>query len=153
GKRALVSGGTKGIGAAVVKRLTSAGAVVLTTARSLPTGGTPDHFIQADVSTREGVNRVIEATLDRLGGLDILINSVGGSTAPSGGALALTDDHWQQALDLNLYAAVRLDRGFLPPMLRQGSGVITRVSSIQRPLPLYQAALAYAAAKAALINY
>ena len=141
GKRALVTGGTKGIGAAVVKRLASAGAVVLTTARSLPTGGTTDHFIQADVSTREGVNRVIEATLDRLGGLDILINAVGGSTAPGGGALALTDDHWQQALDLNILAAVRLDRGLLPSMLKQGHGVIVHVSSIQRTLPLFEATL------------
>jgi NAD(P)-dependent dehydrogenase (short-subunit alcohol dehydrogenase family) len=93
GKRALVTGGTRGIGAAVVDRLASGGASVLTTARSIPAGGTSDRFIQADVSTREGVDRVIEATLDRLGGLDILINSVGGSSAPGGGALALTDDH------------------------------------------------------------
>ena len=152
-KRALVTGGTKGIGAAVVKRLASAGAVVLTTARSIPIGGIPDHFIQADVSTREGVDRVIDATLAQLGGLDILINTVGGSTAPAGGALALTDDHWQQALDLNLLAAVRLDRGFLPSMLEQGHGVIVHVSSIQRTLPLFEATLAYAAAKAALSNY
>ena len=153
GKRTLVTGGTKGIGAAVVKRLTSEGAVVLTTARSLPAGGIPNHFIQADVSTREGVDRVIETTLDRLGGLDILINAVGGSTAPGGGALALTDDHWQRALDLNLLAAVRLDRGLLPSMLKQGHGVIVHVSSIQRTLPLFEATLAYAAAKAALSNY
>jgi NAD(P)-dependent dehydrogenase (short-subunit alcohol dehydrogenase family) len=153
GKRALVTGGTRGIGAAVVKRLASAGAVVLTTARSLPTGGTSDHVIQADVSVREGVDRVIKATLDRLGGLDILINGVGGSTAPAGGALVLTDDHWQQALDLNLLAAVRLDRGLLPSMLQQGHGVIIHVSSIQRTLPLFEATLAYAAAKAALSNY
>src|SRR5207248_1376707 len=92
-------------------------------------------------------------TLDRLGGLDILINSVGGSTAPGGGALALTDDHWQQTLDLNLLSAVRLDRGFLPSMLTQGRGVIIHVSSIQRTLPLFEATLAYAAAKAALSNY
>jgi NAD(P)-dependent dehydrogenase (short-subunit alcohol dehydrogenase family) len=153
GKRALVTGGTKGIGAAVVRRLACAGAVVLTTARSLPAGGAPDHFIQADVSTRAGVDRVIAATLDRLGGLDILINAVGGSTAPPGGALALTDEHWQQAIDLNLLAAVRLDRGLLPPMLRQGRGVIVHVSSIQRTLPLFEATLAYAAVKAALSNY
>jgi NAD(P)-dependent dehydrogenase (short-subunit alcohol dehydrogenase family) len=153
GKRALVTGGTKGIGAAVVKRLASAGAAVLSAARSVLARDTSDHLVQADVSTREGVERVIEATLGRLGGLDILINSVGGSAAPAGGALALTDDHWQQALDLNLLAAVRLDRGFLPSMLKQGKGVIIHVSSIQRRLPLFEATLAYAAAKAALSNY
>ena len=153
GKRVLVTGGTKGIGAAVVKRLASAGAVVLTTARSVPIGGRSDHFIQADVSTPAGADCVIEATLGQLGGLDILINSVGGSSAPGGGALALTDDHWQQTLDLNLLSAVRLDRGFLPSMLKQGRGVIVHVSSIQRILPLFEATLAYAAAKAALSNY
>lgn len=153
GKRALVTGGTKGIGAAIVGRLATGGATVLTTARSIPADGPSDHFIQADVSTREGVDRVIKATLDRLGGLDILINSVGGSTAPGGGALALTDDHWYQTLDLNLLSAVRLDRGLLPSMLKQASGVIIHVSSIQRTLPLFEATLAYAAAKAALSNY
>jgi NAD(P)-dependent dehydrogenase (short-subunit alcohol dehydrogenase family) len=153
GKRVLVTGGTKGIGAAVVKRLSAGGAWVLTTARSIPTGVPAAQFIQADVSSSDGCNRVIEETLNRLGGLDILINSVGGSTAPGGGALALTDGHWQQALDLNLFSAVRLDRGFLPSMLKQGSGVIVHVSSIQRMLPLFEATLAYAAAKAALSNY
>jgi NAD(P)-dependent dehydrogenase (short-subunit alcohol dehydrogenase family) len=153
GKRALVTGGTRGIGAAVVNRLASGGAAVLTTARSLPAAGSTDRVIQADVSTRVGCDRVIRATLDRLDGLDILINSVGGSTAPGGGVLALTDDHWQQELALNLLSAVRLDRGFLPGMLGQGSGVIIHVSSIQRTLPLFEATLAYAAAKAALTNY
>jgi NAD(P)-dependent dehydrogenase (short-subunit alcohol dehydrogenase family) len=153
GKRALVTGGTKGIGAAVVQRLAQGGATVLTTARAIPTGGPSDHFIQADVSTREGADRVIKATLDQLGGLDILINSVGGSSAPGGGALALTDEHWQKTFDLNLFSAVRLDRGLLPSLLAQGRGVIIHVSSIQRTLPLYEATLAYAAAKAALTNY
>jgi NAD(P)-dependent dehydrogenase (short-subunit alcohol dehydrogenase family) len=153
GKRVLVTGGTKGIGAAVVKRLSAGGAWVLTTARSIPSSVPAAQFIQADVSSSDGCNRVIEETLNRLGGLDILINSVGGSTAPGGGALALTDSHWQQALDLNLFPAVRLDRGFLPSMLKQGSGVIVHVSSIQRTLPLFEATLAYAAAKAALSNY
>ena len=153
GKRVLVSGGTKGIGAAVVNRLASGGATVLTTARSIPTSGSSDHFIQADVSTADGVDTVIKTTLDRLGGLDILVNSVGGSTAPAGGVLALADEHWRQAFDLNLLSAVRLDRGFLPSMLGQGSGVIIHVSSIQRTLPLFEATLAYAAAKAALTNY
>jgi len=81
-KRILATGGTKGVGAAIVKRLASDGATVFTTARSA--GDSSDHFIQADVSTREGADRVIKTTLDRLGGLDILVNSVGGSTAPGG---------------------------------------------------------------------
>ena len=126
---------------------------MIATARSLPPGGASDRFIQADVSTREGVDRVVKSTMDRLGGLDILIDNVGGSAAPGGGALALSDDHWQHALDTNLFAAVRLDRGFLPAMLQQGSGVIIHISSIQRTLPLFEATLAYAAAKAALTNY
>ncbi len=153
GKRVLVTGGTRGIGAAVVKRLVAGGAAVLTTARSAPADVSPVDVIQADASTPEGCELIVRTVFDRFDGLDILINSVGGSTAPGGGVLALTDTHWQQALDLNLMPAVRLDRGFLPCMFKQGSGVIVHISSIQRTLPLYEATLAYAAAKAALSNY
>jgi NAD(P)-dependent dehydrogenase (short-subunit alcohol dehydrogenase family) len=152
GKRILVTGGTKGIGEAVVGRLRRGGGTVLAAARSVSAGNS-EHFIQADVSTRTGADEVIRTTLERLGGLDILINSVGGSSAPGGGALALTDEIWQHEFELNLFSAVRLDRGFLPAMLKQRSGVIIHVSSIQRTLPLHEATLAYAAAKAALTNY
>jgi len=153
GKRILVTGGTKGIGDAIVHRLRRGGGTVLATARSVPAGGNPEQFIQADGSTRAGADHIIRTTLDRLGGLDILINSLGGSSAPGGGVLALTDEIWQQELDLNLLSAVRLDRGFLPAMLKRRSGVIIHVSSIQRKLPLFEATLGYAAAKAALTNY
>lgn len=152
GKNALVTGGTQGIGEAIVKRLLRGGASVVTTARTIPAGANPD-LIQADMSTRTGADHVIKTTLDRWGGLDILVNCVGGSSAPAGGALALTDDHWQQEFELNLFSAVRLDRGFLPAMLKQGSGVILHVSSIQRSMPLHESTLGYAAAKAALTNY
>ena len=154
GKRILVTGGTKGgIGEAVVERLIRSGGRVITTARSLPADDTPDHLMQADISTHEGVDHVVKAVMDRLGGLDILIHTVGGSAAKGGGVLALSDKDWQHAFDTNLFAAVRLDRAFIPSMLKQGSGVIIHVSSIQRKLPLYEATLAYAAAKAALTNY
>ncbi|MBL8217230.1 MAG: SDR family NAD(P)-dependent oxidoreductase, partial [Bryobacterales bacterium] len=85
GKRVLVTGGTRGIGAAVVKRLKAGGATVLATARSVPPGDHDDSFLAADGSSAEGAERVIRTTLERLGGLDILINSVGGSTTPAGG--------------------------------------------------------------------
>jgi NAD(P)-dependent dehydrogenase (short-subunit alcohol dehydrogenase family) len=153
GKRALVTGGTRGIGEAVVARLTRGGARVVTAARSNSVGGQADRFIQADLSTHEGATKVVRTTIDLLGGLDVLIHCVGGSSAPGGGALALTDDHWRQEIEINLLSAVRLDRGFLKVMLKQGSGVIIHVSSIQRTLPLFESTLAYAAAKAALTNY
>ena len=132
GKRILVTGGTRGIGEAIVNRLLRGGGIVLTTARTIPAGGNPEQFIQTDLSTRAGADHIIKTTFERLGGLDILINSVGGSSAPGGGVLALTDDIWQQEFELNLFSAVRLDRGFLPAMLKQRSGVIIHVSSIQR---------------------
>lgn len=124
------------MGEAIVKRLRRAGATVMTTARSEPRNlQLPDLFIEADISTNDGVQKVIEGVLARLGGLDILVNNVGGSSAPSGGALALSDADWQQTFHTNLFAAVRLDRAFLPKMLEQNSGVIIHISSIQRNPP------------------
>ena len=154
GKRALVTGGTKGVGQAVVATLREAGATVLTTARSRPErADRPDHFVTADVSTAEGCAVVARAVHERLGGLDIIVHVVGGSSAPAGGFTALDDTEWQKALDQNLLAAVRLDRALLPSMIEQGSGVVIHITSIQRQLPLPDATIAYAAAKAALSNY
>jgi NAD(P)-dependent dehydrogenase (short-subunit alcohol dehydrogenase family) len=154
GKRALVTGGTRGIGEAIVQRLRGAGATVVTTARSTPQDLLqPDLFVAADLSTADGAEKVVSSVRDRLGGVDILVHNVGGSSAPGEGFAALTDNEWQQALNSNLLAAVRLDRGLLPLMLAQGAGVIIYISSIQRRLPLFEATLAYAAAKAALSTY
>jgi NAD(P)-dependent dehydrogenase (short-subunit alcohol dehydrogenase family) len=96
---------------------------------------------------------VAKAVHDRLGGIDILVHVVGGSSAPAGGFAVLDDKEWHKALDQNLLAAVRLDRALLPSMIAQGSGVIIHITSIQSRLPLPDATLAYAAAKAALSNY
>ena len=154
GKRALVTGGTKGVGQAVVATLREAGAIVLTTARSQPERADPaDQFVAADVSTAEGCAVVAHAVRERLGGIDIIVHVVGGSSAPAGGFAVLDDDEWHKALDQNLFAAVRLDRALLPSMIAQGSGVIIHITSIQRQMPLPDATIAYAAAKAALSNY
>jgi NAD(P)-dependent dehydrogenase (short-subunit alcohol dehydrogenase family) len=91
--------------------------------------------------------------LERFKGVDVIVHNVGGSSAPSGGFRTVTDELWQQAINENLFPAVRLDRGLLPSMIERGSGVIVHVASIQRTLPLYDSTLAYAAAKAALVNY
>jgi NAD(P)-dependent dehydrogenase (short-subunit alcohol dehydrogenase family) len=153
-KRVFITGGTRGVGAAIVRRFVTGGAIVGTTARSpLPEGSAAQLFVQADIRTRDGVDKVVREVLDQFGSLDILIHNAGGSGAAGGGALVLSDADWQDAFDMNLFAAVRLDRGFLPSMLQQGSGVIIHVSSIQRTLPLFDSTLAYAAAKSALTNY
>jgi NAD(P)-dependent dehydrogenase (short-subunit alcohol dehydrogenase family) len=153
GRRALVTGGTKGVGEAVVATLKAAGAKVLTTARTRPEEIADADFIAADVATAEGCGIVAESVRARLGGIDILVHVVGGSSAPVGGFAALDDRQWQQELDLNLFPAVRLDRALVPSMIAQGAGVVIHVTSIQHQMPLYESTTAYAAAKAALSTY
>jgi len=152
-KRVLVTGGTKGAGKAIADRFLKGGATLAITARSASAEDSAVHFIQADVSTSESTTHVIREMLNRFKGVDIMVHNVGGSSAPSGGFITVTDELWQQAFNENLYPAVRLDRGLVPAMIEQGSGVIIHVSSIQRTMPLYDSTLAYAAAKAALTNY
>jgi NAD(P)-dependent dehydrogenase (short-subunit alcohol dehydrogenase family) len=154
GKRVLVTGGSKGIGEAVVARMCEGGATVLATARTR-SGDLPDKslFVSSDITTAEGCTAVADAVRERLGGVDIIVHVVGGSSAPAGGFAALDDSEWHRALDLNLFPAVRLDRALLPAMIQQGSGVIIHITSIQSVMPLYEATIAYAAAKAALSNY
>jgi NAD(P)-dependent dehydrogenase (short-subunit alcohol dehydrogenase family) len=154
GRRALVTGGTKGVGAAVVAVLREAGVKVITIARSVPASpGDGLYFVAADLSTADGCNAVANAVAERFGGVDIIVNVMGGSSAPGGGFAALDDGEWSKAINQNLMAAVRLDRALLPSMIDQGSGVIIHVTSIQHELPLPESTTAYAAAKAALSTY
>jgi len=131
GKIALVTGGTKGAGKAIAERLLKAGATVIITARNRPEAEkTNRHFISADLSKSEGTQKVAKEVLSKFGTLDILVNNLGGSETQGGGFAVLTDEDWEQTIQTNLLAPVRLDRAFLPQMLIQKSGVIIHIASI-----------------------
>jgi NAD(P)-dependent dehydrogenase (short-subunit alcohol dehydrogenase family) len=154
GCRALVTAGTKGVGAAVVDVLRENGARVMTTARSIPHGARSDvQYVAANLTIPADCARVAATVLERLGDVDVIVNVLGGSQAPAGGFAALDDDQWRNEIDLNLMSAVRLDRALLPSMIAQRSGVIVHVTSIQHELPLPESTIAYASAKAALSTY
>ena len=154
GKVALVTGGTKGIGKAITNKLLKAGAKVIVSARSIPEEATlPYHFIQADLSISEDVTRMCEEITGLYGGVDILVNNMGANTYPGGGYQMLDDTHWSEALNVNLLSSVRVDRGLLPAMVERGSGVIIHISTTSSQFPIWEATMAYSAAKAALNSY
>ncbi|MFD9420500.1 SDR family NAD(P)-dependent oxidoreductase [Streptomyces goshikiensis] len=98
GRRALVTGGTKGTGAAIARRLAGAGADVLVTGRSRPEGVEEKTFIAADLSTADGADRAIAEVRARLGGVDVIVHTLGGSDAPAGGFAALDEEDWAKEL-------------------------------------------------------
>lgn len=154
GRRAVVTGGTKGAGAAVVARLREAGAFVTAVARSQPDGpcGGADDFIAADIGVGADVAAVAHHVLNS-GTPDIVVHVAGGSSVAAGGFVTLDEDTWVRELNVNLLGAVRLDRALVPAMIAAGAGAIVHVGSIQSRMPLYDGTLAYAAAKAALRTY
>lgn len=153
GRRTLVTGGTKGAGEAVATRLRELGADVYVSARSMPEGfERSDRFIAADTSTKEGTD-LVAAEMEKVGGVDIIVHVVGGSSTPAGGFEAIPDEQWIVELQLNLLGAVRLDRALVPAMIAKGSGVVLHFTSIQRQVPQWESTLPYAAAKAALRTY
>ncbi|MTH18184.1 SDR family oxidoreductase [Flavobacterium sp. LC2016-01] len=154
GKIALVTGGTKGAGKAIAERLKNAGAKVIIIARNAPEIPDEDlYFISADLSKAEDVKNTAREVFEKFGKIDILVNNLGGSETPGGGFAALSNTDWEETIQTNLLAPVRLDKAFLPQMLENKSGVIIHIASIQGKLPLHDSTLPYAAAKAGLINY
>ena len=152
GQRALVTGGTRGIGAAIARHLSQAGARVVVSARSPGDYDCAAHFIAADISTPDGPSQLAARALEYLGGIDILVDNAASQTVVPDGALAMTDADWLADLNSSLLSAVRLDRAVLPGMIAAGGGAIVHIGSNAARLPR-PAALAYAAAKAALATY
>jgi len=153
-KTALVTGGTSGIGKAIVNRLLSAGATVIVAARNQPGVKEGDyHFIAADLSKPEGVVEVASFINESYDGIDILINNMGANTFPGGGFSTLEDEHWYKALEINLLSSVRLDRALLPKMLEKKKGVVIHISSTSGQFPIWESTMAYSAAKVALNSY
>ena len=154
GKRVLVTGGTKGMGASFVHRFKLSGARVATTGRSaLPDGLDPDIFVQADIANADGVQSVVDRIMGAWGGIDILVNNAGGTNTDPVGFRGVLDEEWHAMLELNLMAAVRFDRALVPGMIERSWGAVIHIASIVRQMPFVKAEMAYAAAKAALTNY
>src|SRR3984893_639439 len=154
-KRVLVSGGTRGIGAAGVHRFQLAGARVVPTGRSAPAHPVDGVlFIPADIGTAAGVETVASRLAADWGGLDILVSNAGGVETKPGGFESLSDADWQAILDLNLIGPTRLDPALLPGKVGHGSGVVIHIGSVSARLPLAaNSTLVYAAAKAGLATY
>ena len=154
GKRAVVTGGSRGIGAAIVQRLLDGGATVVTTARTA-TDETPKaaDFIQGDISTYEGVQAFAAAALDALGGVDIVVNNAAAARTHLGGITSIPDEEWLDALNLNYLSAVRVNNALLPALRQAGAGsAIVNISSGAALTPGPPLAH-YGAAKAALNTY
>ena len=155
GRVALVTGGSRGIGAAIARELAAEGCRVAICARSAETleataatiraTGAEVLPLVADLTAPDEAGRVVAATIEGFGALDILVNNLGGGKAGD------TDDAWTFTIDVNLGVAVRASRAALPQMREQGRGVILIISSVSG----WQVggAAAYNAAKAAEIMY
>ncbi|WP_029135695.1 SDR family NAD(P)-dependent oxidoreductase [Nakamurella lactea] len=151
GRTAVVTGGGRGIGLAVVRACLREGMQVIAGARHLPEplaqdqSAGPVQFVEVDLGSPDGPAELIAAAGDRI---DLLVNNVGSAPARTGGFLAITDQQWADTFDINLMAAVRTTRAALPVMLAGNGGSIVFTGSVNAMLP-DPAVLDYSAAKAA----
>ena len=155
GRRAVVTGGSKGIGLAIVRGLATAGARVTVGARKSSadlhelarTGQV--RVVLADLGDPAGPASLIGQAGDRI---DVLVNNVGGAPARTGGFLSITDADWHATIELDLMAAVRATRAALPGMLAAGTGVSVTTCSVNARLP-DPAVMDYSVAKAGLASF
>ena len=161
GKRALVTGASRGIGRAIALRLAAEGASVAVNYHSgendaasvvseiTASGGTAIAF-QASVASAEEANRLVDATVEALGGIDILVNNAG--ITRDNLLMRLSEDDWDAVLDTNLKGAFLCTKAAIRPMLRQRSGRIVNMSSIVA-ITGNPGQANYTAAKAGLIGF
>jgi NAD(P)-dependent dehydrogenase (short-subunit alcohol dehydrogenase family) len=143
GRRALVTGGSKGIGLAIARELVGEGAHVAICSRSeeevetaaagLRHGGTTIHAQRADVTDPDDVRDFVVRSAETLGGIDFLVNNAG--RAHPGRFATLEDDDWQADLDVKLFSLIRCSREVLPHMREAGGGRIVNVGAVYARMP------------------
>jgi len=154
GQIALVTGGTKGIGKAIADRLSNEGATLVITARTEPQENLlGHHFIAADHSKVDSAATITQEIIEKYGKLDIIVNNAGANLTPSGGYSALSDEDWNNEIQLNLMSAVRINKALIPLMIKQKKGAIINISMNPAMQPMWEITMAYSAAKAALNAY
>jgi NAD(P)-dependent dehydrogenase (short-subunit alcohol dehydrogenase family) len=157
GKRAVVTGASKGIGLAVTRTLAAEGVHIVAGSRETSTelrelvdrGHATD--VQVDLASEGGPSQLVEAALAG-GPIDILINNAGSVTPRTGGSASVTDEQWSYSLNLTLMAAVRTARAAVPHMIERGRGAVVNTASVNASLP-DPLVIDYSAAKAALVNF
>ncbi|WP_042394364.1 SDR family NAD(P)-dependent oxidoreductase [Streptacidiphilus carbonis] len=151
GKTVVVTGASRGIGLATVQALTAEGVRVLGAARTITSElkETGAVTVSADLSTAEGARTLVDAAIAELGGIDLLVNNVGGGDdLDVKGFLDTDDEQWTSIFDINLLSTVRVTRAALPSIVER-KGAIVNVSSVVAHLPGL-GPVAYASSKAAL---
>ncbi|BCB74597.1 SDR family oxidoreductase [Phytohabitans flavus] len=155
GKTAVVTGASRGIGLASVQRLMSEGAQVVAGARTLTAElkETGALVVSADLATAAGATVLAERAIAELGGIDVLVNNVGGGVGEgqTGGFLHFDDEQWLGTYELNFLSAVRVTRATLPSLLDR-RGVIVNISSNGARQP-GSGPVPYTTAKAALTAF
>jgi NAD(P)-dependent dehydrogenase (short-subunit alcohol dehydrogenase family) len=152
-KRILITGGSRGMGAAMVDRFLAGGAKVAAVARTKPVGSPATLFVEADLVHVDGAKTVVDTVMEVWGGVDILIDNLGPGTWVESDFRGLSDEYWQGILNGNFLSAVRLDRAFVPGMIERASGVVLHIGSFGHRFAQPGCMIAYTSAKAALATY
>ncbi len=153
-KVAVVTGASKGIGMAATQALADEGAKVVAGARSTSSLGGLENVtaVEVDLSTPDGPAELVRRAVDEHGRVDVLVNNIGAVKLRMDGFLALTDEDFEWALQMNFFTALRASRAALTQMTEQASGVIINIASVNAFFEPDGGTVDYGAAKAAALN-